>query len=151
MNSVPLLTPQAISQDLLNRSGHAYMTGDVNGFLSCFVLPHTISTFEAVNVITTEDGLRDVFHAMRRYLQSNGLTDLVRRCIRADFTEHDKVKAAHETRFLAGNRLFQGPSLGLSTIRLIDGAWRVSDAQYAIQDAPEHVNALIRPRPDTPS
>ena len=136
-------TPDAISQDLLDRSGKAYLDGDADAFVACFAFPHRIITFDAVRIVPDEQTLRDVFMRVRRYFQSQGLTDIVRPCIRASFVDQDTIQATHESRYLAGTRLIQRPSVGLSTIRRYGEVWRVVDGQYAIQDAPDHISALM--------
>ena len=140
--------PEAISQDLLDRSGKAYLDGDADAFVACFAFPHRIITFDAVRVVPDEQTLRDVFMRLRRHFQSQGLTDIVRPCIQATFINHDTIQATHESRYLAGTRLIQRPSVGLSTIRRYGEVWRVVDGQYAIQDAPDHIRALMDPGKD---
>ena len=138
--------PHAISQDLLDRSGQAYLSGDFDAFAACFALPHRITTFEGTVIVPDLDGLHDIFQSMRDYFADNRLTDIVRPCIDAAFVDDDTIAAAHESRYLSGDRLIQRPAVCLSTIRRLDGVWRVAEGQYAIQDADSHVRALMQPR-----
>lgn len=138
-----MIDPKAISQDLLDRSGRAYLSGDFDAFADCFALPHTVSTFESVRVIPDTAALLDVFHAMRRFFESRQVTDIVRPCILADFTDPDTIRATHETRLLAGSMLVQRPSVALSTIKRFGESWRVVDGQYAIPDSTAQVAALM--------
>ena len=137
---------RAISQDLLDRSGQAYLTGDFDAFADCFAFPHRITTFDGTTIVPDRDALHDIFVAVRDHFAANRLTDIVRPCIDASFADADTVKATHESRYLSGYRLIQRPAVCLSTIRWLDGVWRVADGQYAIQDADCHVRALMRPR-----
>ena len=143
--------PRAISQDLLDRSGRAYLTGDFDAFAECFALPHRITAFEGTIDLPDLAALQEVFLSLRDYFADNRLTDIVRTCIDAAYVDADTIRATHESRYLSGARLIQRPAVGLSTIRRLDGVWRVVDGQYAIQDADDHVRALLRPRRRPPS
>ena len=122
------------------------MTGDFDAFAACFALPHRITTFEGTLIVPDLAGLHDISLSMRDYFAANHLTDIVRPCIDAAFVDNDTITATHESRYLSGNRLIQRPAVCLSTIRRLDGVWRVVEGQYAIQDADSHVRALMRPR-----
>ena len=139
-----MIDPKAISQDLLDRSGAAYLSGKADAFVQCFALPHVIRTFETVQVIETRADLLAIFDAMRAYFRKVGLTDMVRHCLSAHLVGETTIRATHESRYLSGTCLVQRPIVAMSTLRRIDDVWYVTEGQYAIQDAADHVTALTR-------
>jgi len=131
-----------VSEYLLARTAEAYMSGDFEKFAAFFILPQQMETFEGRILIKTTDDLRDFFDAMRKHFCRLGITDLVRRCVVAEFRDPDTIEATHESRLLAGTRLVQPPYPCFSILKRTEAGWRVADGQYAIQDVPAHSSAL---------
>lgn len=138
--------PVWISQRLLEITGAFMMAGDFERFADNFDLPQHMETFEGQRLVTTREEFRVIFDAVRTYYQVNGVTHLVRHCISAEFKSEDCISATHETRVLNGVRLVQKPFPAYSTLLRIDGRWKVKSCIYAIEDAPDHNRALIKPR-----
>lgn len=111
------------------------MSGDFEMFASCFALPQWIETFEGRHLIATTEDLRTLFDAVRVHFCRLGVTDLVRRCVAAEFRDPDTIEATHESRLLAGTRLVQQPYPSFSILKRTDAGWQVAGAQYAIKDA----------------
>ena len=140
---IPRDDPRKVSQYMLDRSGHAIMAGDLTLYLSCFILPHRIQTFEGQRVVPDTPALTDIFHEVRRNLLRLGATTLERRCTQAVFLAPDRVRAHHESRILSGTQIVLRPFPALTELHFVNGDWRVGDCQYAIADAPLLVAALL--------
>jgi hypothetical protein len=132
-----LTDPCAVSEYLLARTGEAYMVGDFDSFAACFALPQWIETFKGRSLIATPDELQALFNAVRSNFYRLGVTDLVRRCVAAEFRDPDTIEATHETRLLSGARLVQPSYPCFSVIKRTEQGWLVAGGQYAIQDALE--------------
>lgn len=130
-----LSTPRDVSEYLLARTGEAYLTGDFDMFAACFALPHRMETFEGATLITTPAQLHSLFLGMRGYLESLGVTDMVRRCVAAEFRDPDTIEATHETSMLAGSRLIQPTYPCFSVLRKTDLGWQIADGQYAVESS----------------
>ena len=138
--------PRSVSQYMLNRTGHALMTGDLPLYLSCYILPHHIQTFEGRHNIRDIAALTQVFHDVRSDYARLGVTSLERYCTQATSPAPDRVNAHYVSRALAGSQLVYRPFPALTELHFVDGDWRVGNCQYAIADAPHLVQALLGPR-----
>lgn len=136
------IQPQAVAQDILDRTGLGLMTGAADLYLECYLLPLTISTYEGQSHVETRADLSSIFAATRAYLLRAGVTDLVRSCLDASFSGPDTIKATHESRYLSGHRQVQQPVVGFSVLKRVNGVWLVSDCQYAITGAARLSGAL---------
>ena len=143
----PTDDPKAVSQYMLDRTGHALMTGDLALYLSCFILPHRVQTFEGAIHITDTATLTRIFNDVRQTYASAGVTALERRCSHARFAGPHRVDAHYESRALRGTQLIYRPFPALTAIHFDVGGWRVGDCQYAIAEAPRLVQALLGRRP----
>lgn len=132
---------------MLDRTGRALMTGDLPLYLSCYVLPHRIQTFEGHVDIAEIAALTRVFNDVRTTYIRFGVTALERTCTQAAFVGPHRVNAHYESRVLAGSQLVYRPFPALTELHFIENDWRVGNCQYAIADAPHLVQALIGPRP----
>lgn len=122
---------EEIAAEFLRRTGAAIMSNDFAVFRDCFNLPHVAETFEATNVIETEEDLRFVFSRVRGRFLEMGVTDLVRNVVAADFQSDDLIEVAYETRLMHKRHLLQDPYPSYGQIALIDDAWKITDAKYA--------------------
>lgn len=133
---------KAISQEVLDITGAALLSGDFDAFAACFSLPHEIETFEGTMTIKTMAELHERFDKVRGYFKANAVTDIVRHVMEADFVDAETIQHSHQTRVLSGPILVQAPYPSLSIMSQIDGRWRVTSSQYAIADAPDLNTAL---------
>jgi hypothetical protein len=131
---------QDISQYLLDETGMAYRDGDFLRFARCFQLPQHVATFDGTRELRDLDDLRAMFDRMRVFFASKGVTHLERRCIRADFEGPDCVRAIHESRFMAGDQVVETAWPAYSILKCIDGVWKVSFSQYAVDR--DHSSAM---------
>lgn len=142
------VSAKEIAEDLLERTGKCLSTGDFDGFAECFLLPHTIETFEGRRRIETESELRQLFDRSRDYFSQNGVTELYRHCLEAQYKDDDTIEATHETRVIARGVLIQPPYPVFSIVRRIDGDWKIGDGMFAISQADSHSAALIDMKPE---
>ena len=137
--------PQAarmVAEGLLARTRDALMAGDAEDFCDCFLLPHRIELFDSSNVVETRDDLQAIFFAMRDYLLRHGITEMIRQCVDAEFTDDDTISTTHISRLLRGSELMQAPYPVYSIVRRIDGVWKIAHGKYAIANSPELDRAL---------
>ena len=140
---IPRDDPRKASQYMLDRTGRALMTGDLPLYLSCYVLPHRIQTFEGEQIVMDQQELIRIFKDVRGAYARHGVTALERTCTQAVFRGPDRVNAHYESRALVGTQLLYRPFPALTELHFIDGDWRVGNCQYAIADAPDLIRALL--------
>jgi hypothetical protein len=132
--------PQAVSQYLLDETGQAYVENDFDRFAACFLLPQHVATYDGTHELRTVEDLRVMFDRMLGFLEQKGATHLDRRCVLAEFQGPDVVRAIHETRFMAGDKVIETAFPAFSILKRIDGNWQVSFSQYAVDQ--DHARAL---------
>ena len=139
-----IIPPKEVSQYLLEQTGDAIMAGDFDTYLECIYLPYVMETFHGRQAVETPDGARRVFDALRTYLKSRGVTQMVRHCSEACYQDDGTIASTHETRLLTENNILaQTPYLTLATLCSENGRWKVCSMQYAIEDSPRHNMALL--------
>ena len=135
---------RAISDAILEKTGRSMMSGDFDTFVSCFFLPQEVETFEGTRWLLTPADVRGVFDMMRLKFAECGITDMVRRCVEAQFSGPETIEATHETRLLSKDQIIVGPYPCFSILQKIDGNWQVSHSQYAVADEVGQSTALLR-------
>lgn len=138
-----------VANACLSRTGAAISSGDVQALAECFALPHTLQTFDGVNVLRTVADIERVFDGLRRHLVRKSVTQTIRNCLSAEFDGIDRIKFTHETRFMNGVQLVQDPFPCLSTLVRLDGYWLIRDTTYAVVNESNHVDALMGRRATT--
>lgn len=134
---------QEISVDVLNRSGTSLMDGDFDAFSVCFHTPSYVETFEGMRLLRTQADLRNVYDNVRKYYQDAGVTKIIRECISARFEDENTISNMHITRLYRDTgTLDRRPFPVSSTLVRVGAMWKVNRAQYAIDDAPHHNQAL---------
>ena len=139
--------PEAVSQYLLDETGAAYLSGDFDRFAACFLLPQHVATHDGTRELRTRDDLRAMFGSMRAMLARRGATHIARRCVRAEFDGPDCVRAIHESRFMAGDRVVETAFPAFSILRRIDGVWKVTFSQYAVDQDISSALGTLGPDP----
>jgi hypothetical protein len=102
-------------------------------------------------VLKTIDELSRVFYAVCRHYAKIGVTDMVRRCVEAEFKNPNTVLAMHETRLITGNIITRDPFATLSTLEYDGTEWRISGCSYAIDDQQGLNAALMSAGDDCPT
>ena len=134
--------PAEISNELLATTGEALVGGDFDSFSACFELPQDLETFEGQRRLETRDDLRALFTSIQAFFRSLGVTLLERHCVEAKYRDPETIAATHQSRLMAGSVLLRAPYPAFSILKRRDGVWRVAFSQYAISDAPEHLQAF---------
>lgn len=131
-----------ITADLLERSGEAFLSGDLDTFASCIALPWELETFEGKRQIESEVDLGFLFNALQTHHRKYGVTQIARNVVEAVFKDDLTILATFETRLLNGNLLTQKPYPVFAVIIRTDTGWKTKSMTFAIEDQPEH-NALL--------
>lgn len=137
------LVAEDIAEELLYRTGRIYLTGNLEHGIDYFEFPHSIETQDGNRVVETVDDFRTVFEAVRRYFKENGITDVVRTVVSAEFIERNLIGSTHVTRLMREDQLFRAPYPAYSLLRQSGGTWRIAHSVFAIVDSPEHNAALL--------
>ena len=122
-----------VSQALLDITGQALMKGDFDAFASVFHVPQHMATMAGSIYMETTEDMRRAFDEMHKYLQGIGATDLVRRCVAAEFKSPTRIEATHTSESLKGGQRLAGPYPGYSVLEKIDGHWKVTGSEYALE------------------
>lgn len=139
----PFETAAQVSEYLLEKTGRAILGDDVEEFIKYVTLPIEIQTFEGRRVIRRQEEMRKVFGAVRAHYATIGVTDMVRYCVEAAFTDADTVVAMHETRLITGSVIKRNPFPTLSMLKFDGEDWKIVSCSYAIEDQKEHNAALM--------
>jgi hypothetical protein len=139
----PFKTAREVCEYMLMRTGRAMKAGDFDAFRSCFTLPQVIETFEGSRIINDTAQLKTVFDAVRTHYIKNGVTEIVRHCVEAEFVGVDRVLATHETRLVSGNVITQKPFPVMSVLKFDGTDWYIASSSYAIEDRSDHNAALM--------
>ena len=136
-------TAREISEDLLCRTGQALMNGDFAQFMQCFALPQEMDTLDGRRMISSEQGMQEMFDGVRAYFSEKGVTELARVCVEASFLSPDTIATTHKSRLLNGVTLIQDPYPAYAIVKQMGAQWKITFSQYAILDEPEHNQALM--------
>ena len=122
--------PKAIYQRLLDEIGAAVEAQDQDSYVSYFALPHRLSTGSTTMMIETTEDLYRIFDGMRNCLALQNVKQLTRVCTAAEYVDDETIRGNHETWLVTPSSQLQQNYMALSTLRLIDGRWQVSDSLY---------------------
>lgn len=131
-----------IADSILQKSGDALLTNDFEAFAALFTVPTTVETFEGRRVLSTLGEMRTTFEEVCRHYKTQGTTDLVRHVVAAEFVDPSTIRATVEARVLAGAQLQQAPYVIFSKYVHQDGAWKIAESVYVLDDAPIYIRAL---------
>lgn len=132
---------------MLEHTAEALFSGDFEAYLAVTALPFRTESFDGIVTLDTVDDLRAAFDAVRRDLSRNGVTDLSRNVLAAEFNGPDEIRYSYTTRMLSGTILLERDYPNLAILRRIDGQWKLSSAQHAITGAAEHTTQADAPAP----
>ena len=132
-----------IAEDLLERTADALISGDFEAFHPCFVLPQIIDTSAGQVELRTLKDLRRTFDGVRGYHHRLSVTDIVRRCISADFVDPDTVMSTHSARLLSGSFLVNEAVPVLSRLQRTPEGWKIAATQYAVAEDEGMLAALL--------
>lgn len=121
-----------VSEMLLETTRVAIFNGDFDAFAACFHLSHLMESAGDKKVLKTREDLRDVFLSVTEDIARKRVTNLVRICEIAEYRGDPRIKATHMTHMMSGDQRVKEPFPSLYIIELIDGIWKVSASQYAV-------------------
>lgn len=131
MTAQSAIAAKDIYQELLDLIWDAMETQRYDDYQTYFMLPHTIVTSEGTKVLNADADLRKFFDTMCANLSMKGNSQMMRRCIAAEFKDAQTIHGSHETRVVGYAAQIWGYYPALSVLRLTKGRWRVASAQYA--------------------
>lgn len=135
---------RAVIEHMLERTAHAMLTGDLDLALACFDIPYTVETFAGEKHYETVAEFREQFFEVVGYYRANGVTQLDRRCVLAEFQGPDTISTLFETRIIQfGTMRLREIFPTYSLVRRRQTGWRVTEARYAIDDSDAHNRALV--------
>lgn len=119
-----------IYQSLLDGCGDAVNLRDFDRYLPFFQVPSALETFEGRTSIDTPEALELMFDKLQQGLRDIGATQMLRTCTVAQFDGPETIRGVHDTRLADdAGRVIEAYS-GMSTLRLIDGQWRIALSQF---------------------
>lgn len=122
---------RGIYQQLLDDIGAAVLANDFEAYRSHILFPHTLETATLKTVINTAEELRFFFGGMCTHLESRTIRDFNRFCTAADYIDETTINGKHDTRLLSEKMQIVERYTSLSTLKLVEGQWRVADSKYA--------------------
>ena len=127
-------TAENLMQDLLDSTGAAIHRGDFDAFRVWVALPSVLETFDHRLRLETVEDARALFLRAVERRRSQGVTEMVRRCVCAAFTADGSIHATHETRYLgARGQLLRPAHAGFSVLRRAGAQWQIVLSQYAVE------------------
>ncbi|MEP1765462.1 MAG: hypothetical protein ABJJ53_02225 [Sulfitobacter sp.] len=117
---------------ILEITGKALLAADFDTFASRFHVPHFISTIKDKTVLENNDDLLRVFKKVTQDYAIKGVTNLVRICEVAEYRTTTRIEATHTAHMMAGNDRIGPATPCFSVLEYIDGLWKVSSSQYAV-------------------
>lgn len=135
---------EEIAEELLYQTGQAMKVGDFDAFFTCFVIPQVMETLEGDMLITTMEGMREIFESVRQYYKDNNVRDVVRTIVSAKFLDDETIGSTHVSQLLGvDGSPFRNPYPVYSVIKCLGGVWKIVSNSSAILDAPQHNDALL--------
>lgn len=120
-----------IYQQLLDDIGSAIVAQDKARYISYFLLPHRLETFEKSVDITDAAMLGTYFDKMVERLLSIGVSELTRHCTLAKFVDDTTIRGYHQSKLINKALVIVEDYTALSTLIRVGPLWKVSASQYA--------------------
>ncbi|MFQ6549714.1 hypothetical protein AADZ90_017320 [Aestuariibius sp. 2305UL40-4] len=131
------LTPdraQRLYQEMLDRMGAAYESGDFDDYCEVIEWPFTLATFDHTITMRTRSDLRVMFDAFRKRLEQIGVTQFVRTCLAAQFQGPERIEGTHVSSCLRGGIYIEDPFPVTSIMKLRGDLWKAASSQNALPD-----------------
>lgn len=122
-----------ISEMLLEETRIALLADDFDAFAVCVQLPHFIASSDNKKLLETREDLHDIFKKVVQDYDSKQITDLIRFCEVAEYRHEKRIEATHITHLMSGNNRIGAPFPVFSVLEFIDGRWKISSSQYAVE------------------
>ncbi|EBA12974.1 hypothetical protein [Roseobacter sp. CCS2] len=128
-----LIAANDVSQRLLDITGDALLSGDFDAFASVFHAPQHMATMAGPIYMETTEDMRRAFVEMHNHLRGIGATDTVRKCVVAEYKTPTRIEATHTNEVLRHGTRLSGPYPCFSVLEKIDGNWKVTGSEYALE------------------
>lgn len=132
-----------VSEHLLECTGQALFNGEFETFCQYCLFPQTIQTFEGQRWIANAQEFEPIFKGVHAHLKKNGVTEMDRYCIEAEYRDEVTIETAHESRLVSRGVLVQAPYATYSVLKFNGTLWQIASSTYAIADRPDHNAALL--------
>lgn len=134
-----------VSNDVLEITAAALLSGDYDGFAARVALPYRIEVEGDEIVCKSPAALEKTFRKAHQHLSQLGVTLFHRGCIAAEFKDKNTILSTHETRLLSRGLLVEDPYPAIQIlVRGNDGVWRVQSGEYWMQPKSRYKAALFR-------
>lgn len=134
MKQVNGQSAKEISEMLLEKTGKALLSNNFDLFSECFALPHKIETPDSKRVLETPAEFKSIFDRVVSDYQNKRVTQLVRITEVAEFRNASRIEAMHITHLMSGNTRVKDPFPCFSVLEFINGQWRATSSQYAVDN-----------------
>ena len=132
-----------IAEELLFRTGRAMLDGNEDDLVACFWVPAVFETIEGVSHIQTIKELRNVYRNVYRNLKRNGVADMARTVVSAQFIDNNIIGTTHVAVRLGPDGEHVGkPYPVYSTLKQLKSEWRIESCIYAVLNDPRMNKAL---------
>lgn len=125
-------TAQEITDNILDVTGRALLSGEFAAFEPFFALPYRCSTLGSQIIFETSADLKRAFGNMHDKFKLMRVTDLVRVTVAAEFTGRDRIQATHVSHPMAGDVRAAAPYPVYAIMQRVGGDWKVAYNDYAL-------------------
>ena len=112
------VTADDIAEELLYRTGNTLVAEDLGQVAQCFFVPQYIDTLLGSRLIETYESVVEALESVRQYYRKNGVVDVVRTVVTAEFLDADTIGSTHVSRLIRSEgELFRAPYPAYSILR----------------------------------
>ncbi len=144
-----------VSQALLEITGDALLSGDFDAFSAVFHVPQTMATMAGPIYMETVEDMQRAFDDMHTHFRAIGVTEMIRKCVSAEYKSPTRIESTHVSDLLHNGKRLNEPYPVFSSLEKIDGQWKVTSGEYALEPSNGQALALARAdasrRPQAPS
>ncbi|MCK0095546.1 hypothetical protein MWU60_08175 [Yoonia sp. F2084L] len=133
-----------IAEALLETTGNALMSGDFDAFAAVFHAPQVMATMAGPVHMETVDDMRRAFDGMHEHLTAMGVTHMYRTVVAAEFKAPSMIESTHVTELLQDGKRLNEPYPVFSVLKMIDGNWKVTGGEYALEASNGQALAISR-------
>lgn len=138
------ITASDIAKAILEITGDALMSGDFDAFAAVFHAPQVMATMAGQIHMETVEDMRRAFDEMHHYFKAMGVTELVRACVAAEYKSTTRIESTHVSELLKNGKRINDPYPVFSVISKVDGTWKVTGSEYALEASNGQAMAISR-------
>ena len=133
-----------VASTLLEITGDALISGSFDDFRAVFHVPQYMATMAGPIYMETEEDMRRAFDEMCKHLKGIGVTDLVREVVACEYTSATRIESTHTAELLRNGQRLSDPYPVFSVIEKVDGTWKVTGSEYALEPTNGQAMALAK-------